>query len=408
MGSAGLYAFPSDLADEGPEAVARACADLGTDTLVLALAYHRARDVVPHAGAKPRLRYREDGIFVRPHPGRWSGVRLRPTVGPPGEVAAVATLLAADDRPVVEAWTVFCHNTSLGELHPEVASRTCFGDRILSNLCPAQPDVAAYACALAGEVSALGLDVVAEALSAQTFGHGHHHERSFAPLDDLDQALLGLCFCDRCAARAAAAGADPERLAGAARRRVERGFAGEPGGSATPDTLAGAVGEDVLTLLAARQDAVTELAAAVAAVVHGNERRLSFMDLTGAVLGYDDGAPTGGLAADQAWRLAIEPAAVARVVDSYTVLGYARDPERLAADVASVRTRLAGTPLHVILRPGYPDTQSAEHLADKVRAAREGGAARVDFYTYGMSDVSVLERIPGALAAGGPRHATQV
>lgn len=406
-GPAGLYAFPSDLADEGTGAVVRACMALGTDTLVLALAYHQARDVVPHAGDKPRLRYRKDGIFVRLTPARWSGVRLQPTIGPPDDVAAVAALLAADERPAVEAWTVFCHNTSLGEQHPEVASLTCFGDRILSNLCPAQPDVVAYARALAGEVSNLGLDVVAEALSAQTFGHGHHHERSFAPLDDLDQSLLSLCFCDRCAARAAAAGADPERLADAARRRVQRGFAGEPGGPASPDTLATAVGADVLSLLTARAEAVTELAAAVADVVHGNGRRLSFMDLTGAVLGYDDGTPSGPLAADQAWRLGIEPTAVARVVDSYTVLGYTRDPERLTADVASVGTRLAGTALHAILRPGHPDTHSADHLADKVRAAHEGGAARVDFYTYGMSDASVLARIPGALGKSGLRHAPE-
>lgn len=404
--SAGLYAFPSDLADEGVGPVLRACTELGTDTLVLAVAYHQARDLVPHAGDKPRIRYRKDSIFLQPTPELWSGVRLRPALGPADEVAAVDALLAAQHRPTVEAWTVFCHNTGLGEQHPEAASVTCFGDRILSNLCPSQPDVVAYARALAGEAASRGLDVVAEALSAQTFGHGHHHERSFISLDDLDQALLGLCFCTRCTDRAAGAGADPERLADAARRRLQRAFAGEPGGPASPDALAAAVGADVLTLLAARQDSVTELASAVAEVVHGQGRRLSFMDLTGAVLGYDDGAPTGPFAADQAWRLAIDPGAVAPLVDSYTVLGYVRDPERLAADVASVHERMAGTPQHVILRPGHPDTRSAGHLADKIRAARDGGAARVDFYTYGMSDHSVLARIPGALEAGGRRGAT--
>lgn len=398
---AGLYAFPSDLADEGVAAVCRAAAALGTDTLVLALAYHRARDVVPHPGDKPRVRYRDDAVFLRPDPARWSGARLAPAAGPAGELAAVGELLAWDERPAVEAWTVFCHNTTLGERHPDVASRTCFGDRLLSNLCPAHPDVVTYACTLADEVSGLGLDVVAEALSAQTFAHGHHHERSFAPLDDLDQALLGLCFCTACCDAAAGAGADPDRLADRVRRRVQRGFAGEPGGPATPERLAEAVGADVTALLAARRSAVTSLAAAVAGVVHRNGRRLSFMDLTGAVLGYDDGSPAGPPAAEQAWRLGIEPGDVAPLVDSYTVLGYVRDPGRLADDVAACRDRLGGVPLHVILRPGHPDTGSAEHLTDKVTAALAHGGDRVDFYNYGMSDRGVLARIPRALGAAG-------
>ncbi len=396
MPTAGLYAFPSDLVDEGPAQVARAAADLGADALVLALAYHQARDLVPHAGDKPVVRYRDDAVFVAASRW-WEGLRLRPQEGPDLERAAVAELLALADRPAVEAWTVFCHNTSLGRAVTDVASRTCFGDRLYSNLCPANPDVVAYACALASAVVAQGVDVVAEALSAQTFAHGHHHERSFTPLGDLDEAILGLCFCDACSARAQGRGADVPRLAHAAQAHLRLAFAGRIGGPASPEALADALGPDVLTLMDCRRDAVTGLAAAVTAVVRSGGRRLSYMDLTGAVLGYADGLPTGAEAGSQAWRLSIDPAAVGSVVDSYTVLGYASDPERLAADVASVRAAVGPLPLTVILRPGWPDTTSPAHLADKVAAAREGGADRVDFYNYGMYDAAVLARIPGAL-----------
>jgi len=121
------------------------------------------------------------------------------------------------------------------------------------------------------------------------------------------------------------------------------------------------------------------------------------MDLTGAVLGYSDGNPTGAPAAEQAWRLAIDPATTTAECDSYSILGYASDVGRLESDVASYSDQIADTPLRVILRPGFPDTDSAEHLAQKVDACFRGGADHVDFYNYGMYDDYVLDRIPQAL-----------
>lgn len=392
-----LYTFPSDLVDDGIDRVLEWSGRLGMDTLTIALAYHQARDVVPHAGNKPRIRYRRDGVFFMPDRAIWSGSRLVPSVQSADEIAAVDALLASEPRPNLESWTVFLHNTGLGEAHPDVTTKTCFGDRILSNLCPSHPDVVSYATRLADDISARGVDIVAEALSAQTFAHGHHHERSFTPVSDGDAALLALCFCEHCMAPMNAEGGDGERLGARARERVQRTFAGAEGLPATPDALAEVVGGDLFALLRSREAAVTTLATNVARVVGSNRRRLSFMDLTGAVLGYGDGMPSGAPAADQAWRLAIVPEAVGSHADSYSILGYTRDPERLASDVASYREVLGSTPLRVILRPGQPDTDSAEHLAAKVSACLEAGADQVDFYNYGMYDESVLSRIPIAI-----------
>ncbi len=396
---ASMYAWPSDLVDEGVEGVIAAVRDQGINAISLAASYHQARDVVPHAGPKPRLRYRDDAVFVPLDEDRWQNVQLRPEPGPPAEVDALVALLRRPDRPTIEGWTVMLHQTSLGSQHPELTSLTCFGDRIRSNLCPAQPDVVAYAVALAGQVAVHGLDVVAEALSAQTFGHGHHHERSFAPVSLGDEALLGLCFCNACSSRAAARGADAERLAASVAVRVQRAYGGAPPIPADPDALSDAVGEDLTPLVRGRMGAVTELSGAVAREVHAHGQRLSFMDLTGAVLGYGTGAPTGPPAADQSWQLSIDLGAVAPLVDSVTVLGYASDVERLRLDVASAVAAAGPTPVRVILRPGHPDTVSAEHLIRKVAASREAGAAQVDFYAYGMLDRSVLDRIGPALRA---------
>lgn len=389
-----LYLFPSDLVDEGIDTVRARAERLGCVPAV-AIAYHQARDVVPHAGRKPRLRYRRDGVFFRAGDG-WPSTALTPPEQDAEERAAVAELRrsVADD---LEAWTVFLHNTTLGQRAPEVVGRTCFGDPLLSNLCPSQPLVRDYALQLAAAVADEGFDVIAEALSAQTFGHGHHHERTFTPLGAGEQALLGICFCDACRALGTAADVDVDALAEACRRHLQRAFAAETAIPATREALADAVGADVLLHSDAGARAVTSLAAEVAHVVRGRGRLLSFMDLTGAVLGYDDGAPEGPPAADQGWRLRIDPPAVAPAVDSYSILGYVRDAERLHDDVASYRTRVGNTPLRVILRPGFPDARSQRELAAHVEAATAAGAAQVDFYNYGMYDDAVLDRIPGAL-----------
>jgi hypothetical protein len=396
MAGAALYLFPSDLVDEGIETVLSTLRRWDA-TPALALAYHQARDVVPHAGDKPRLRYRRDGVFFEPG-ADWPSPALTPPVQSEDERATVAAFRDAVGDDLLEAWTVFLHNTTLGERDPSATGLTCFGDRILSNLCPSQASVRAYALRLARAVADEGFDVIAEALSAQTFGHGHHHERSFTPLGAGEHALLGVCFCDACRALGERAGVDADALAERLRLHLQRAFADESSIPATREALAGAVGEAVLTHIDAGTAAVTTLAAETADVVRAAGRRLSYMDLTGAVLGYDDGVPTGPDAADQAWRLRIDPAAVAPVVDSYSILGYVRDPQRLHDDVASYRRRLGSTPLRVILRPGFPDARSGGELAAHVEAARAAGADQVDFYNYGMYDHAILDRIPAALA----------
>jgi hypothetical protein len=105
----------------------------------------------------------------------------------------------------------------------------------------------------------------------------------------------------------------------------------------------------------------------------------------------------GSLACSDTWQIGVDPAAVGAVVPGYAMLGYARDPARLAADVAAYRALLgSGCELRVTLRPGLPDTPSAASLPDKLHAAAPADA--VDFYNYGMYPFSVLDRIRHALS----------
>jgi hypothetical protein len=345
---------------------------------------------------------RRDGVHFAPPSELFRGLRLVPPLQPDAGDGLFATLreLTAQRGMRLHGWTLFLHNTTLGLAHPDVTQQNCFGDRAApADLCPSHPDVRAYADALARSVARQGVDtVVAESLHFGYFRHGYHHDRSFVDLGPVEEFLLGLCFCPQCRARAEAAGADAEAACAAAERTVSRVLDGDAPlpGELSPDNLRACAGEAVARYAAAREETVTSLAASIAQTVAAEGARLVFLDVTGALKGYADGCPVGSLASAEAWRLGVNPAAIGAVVPGYAMLGYARDPARLAADVAAYRALLGDRcELRVTLRPGLPDTPSAASLTDKVHAAASADA--VDFYNYGMYPFQVLNRIPQAI-----------
>ena len=385
-----IYAHPEDLRAEGTLKVLDRVLGYGVSGLTIAAAYHQARDVTPHGPSRVILR--QDGVHFTPPGELFDGLRLAPPLqrGAGDGLLAELRELTADRGARLQGWTVFLHNTTLGLAYPDVTQENCFGDRAApADLCPSHPDVRAYAIALARSVARQGVDsVVAESLHFGFFGHGYHHERCFVELGPVEDFLLGLCFCPHCRDRAGAGGADAEAARAAAARIVGAvldGAAPSSGELTADPAIAGYV--------QARIQTVTTLVAEVAEAVAGEGSRLVFLDLNGAIKGYADGLPSGALACADAWRTGVDPVAVGAAVPGYAVLGYARDPVRLRADVAAYRAALPGAcQLRVTLRPGHPDTPSAANLAGKVRATEA-----VDFYTYGLFPFPVLDRIRVAL-----------
>lgn len=381
MTESSVYTFVEDVRGEGAERVLDRVLGHGCTGLTVAAAYHQARDVTPHGAS--RVTFRRDGIHF---PSGDLFGRLVPPPQPGAEEDPLRGLrtLTRDRGAALHAWGVFCHNTTLGLEHPDVTQENCFGDRAApADLCPSHPDVRAYAVALARTLARYGVDaVVAESLHFGLFGHGYHHERSFVELGPLAEYALGLCFCAHCRR---IEGADAARAA--AVRLVEEALDGTPRPEEEGPPTA------IVEFSLARRGTVTTLAAQVAEAVADEGSRLIFIDLTGAVKGYADGLPTGGLAASDAWRIGVDPAAVGSVVPGYAVLAYAREAARVAADLDAYRAALGpDRELRAVLRPGPPDTASAGHLEDKVKASAATADA-VDFYAYGLAPFHVLDRI---------------
>ncbi|MFE7637392.1 hypothetical protein ACFU7Z_25475 [Kitasatospora sp. NPDC057518] len=384
-----VLAFATDLLDEGADTFFGNLTDrAGVGGVTLASVYHEARDVFPH---NPRrvVRYLEPGAaYFRPDPAAWRGRRLAPapsTAIGDRDPFAEAGEEARHRGLKLHAWTVFCHNDRLGFAHPDCAPANAFGDRHLTELCPANPEVREYALTLVAELARYGVDAVrAESLHFHGLRHGYHHERYFEELGPTAEALLGVCFCPHCRAAATAAGVPAEEVAEAVRAELRHRLADESAAARPADLSALADGA-----LAAYVDAsaatVTALAADLSEQARRHGMRLSFMD---------GGGPGTG------WLAGIDLPALAGAADQIETLGYAKTPE-------AVREKLAAFALHgvhpksmaVILRPMSSDCDGPENLAAKIATLRELGVPEVEFYHYGLMRLSSLDRIGAALSA---------
>jgi len=381
----------------------------GLSGVTMAAAYHHGRDIFPH-NPKRKVRFLEGGaVFFQPDPSRYSGRVLQPIVSDlvhdQGDVLARLCSTAAGRSMGVRAWTVFLHNYSLGEAHPECASRNVFGDAHLTDLCPSNPEVRGYAAALAADIASKGVDaVVAESLHFHGLEHGFHHERYFIELGALGRYLLGLCFCEHCLAAARERGVDVDRLQGETRRELERRFAAPPAAEppeldrATVEAFAGGELGGFLTTRAWTVASLVSECAQAATVAGGVP--LVFIDLSGAVKGYATGRPQGDAAPSIAWQFGIDIGMIAESCGRVEAIGYAADPDRLRLDLEAYRS-LIGDPeiagVSVILRPMAPDCDSVENLARKLQVARDAGVGEVGFYHYGFMRLESLDLIRSAL-----------
>src|SRR5258707_9053851 len=94
----------------------------GLGGITMAAAYHHGRDIFPHNPAR-KVHFLEGGtVFFQPDPNRYRSLLLKPKVSVLARDSDVLEDLcaAASARSLrARAWTVYLHNYTLGEAHPE-------------------------------------------------------------------------------------------------------------------------------------------------------------------------------------------------------------------------------------------------------------------------------------------------
>lgn len=377
----------------GPAALcARLAGDLGVGGVTVAASYHAAQDFRPRNPAS-RVAYLPAGAHYFPPDERlYAGSPIKPWC-PDGyaEPDLMAALRAETSRRgmALTAWTVFGFNERVGRAQPELTQMNAYGDRYLADLCPAQPGFAAYARAVAADVTRYQPDwLLAESLHYHPLREG----RRFLVLGSWPQVALGLCFCPACERAAVRNGVDVAGLRRWARATADAAFAGTAGpaaGPVDPAAVAGVLDGELAAFLSVRAGIVAALAAAVGEVVREAGARFCFMDQAGA-----GELLSGGTAAGDAWRYGVDLARVGPACDGYQVLGYAPEPAQVGAAIGAYRDALPpSVTIRTALRPSWPDCQSTANLAAKITAATGQGAQGIDFYHYGLVPDDALERV---------------
>jgi hypothetical protein len=385
-----IYAYAWDIEERGVPAFLDEVQALGLNTVTLAGAYHAGKFLRPH-GWQGKVYFPEDGtVYFKPAMAQYGVLKPQENSG----VARRDVFRALTDVGIpVNAWMVLLHNSRLGMLHPELCTENAFGDRYINSLCVSAPEARRFAVALCKDVTdsypVMGVSI--ESPGFAPYVHGYHHEFALNRSNRWLDSQLGLCFCKHCLSGAHAAGIQAEAL----RVRVKGDIDGYLAGDLDfPDDMAEAFwvadtrsDGDLAAFLAWRCTVVTSLVAEIRAAVR--------KDAAVAVIP-SVARPTGG-----AWYEGSDLRALADAAGIIEACFYERSPDRVAADAWDVKRRLRGAGhIRGILRPDFPDLQSAGEVVAAVGALRAESIEDIAFYNYGHLRGRSLDRIGRAMTVG--------
>jgi hypothetical protein len=387
----GLYTYAWDLADEGLEVALGRIRPTGINTITLAASYHAGKFVRPH-GVSGKVYFPKDGtVYFQARPERYG--QIKPLINP---LVAEFDAFTELEKQVPDldrvAWVVCCHNTPLGQLHPDLTARNAFGDPYPYSLCPAHPAVRDYVVNLCADLADRH-DLAGIALETPgwlPYDHGFHHEFALLPLDRFAKTLLALCFAETTRHAAHAAGIDAERLQAKTRALLERYLEVDlavPDALATEWWLAEVVSDpEFAAFLHWRCRVVADLVAAVKAALPATTRL--------AVI------PTVQRPPSACWLEGSDFSLLAGAADALEVPAYQPSAEDAFLSAWHVRERAGpDATLNFILRPSFPDLGNGAETVAAARRLKEVGMAGLAFYNYGHLRLASLERIKAALAA---------
>ena len=386
-----IWAYPWDLHDLGPAAALASITAAGANCVSLATSYHAGRFLQP-GNPRRRTYFPEDGtVYYRPDPGRWSDAEIVPRAAAAVESEGdmLAGLIAAREAggPAVSCWTVCLHNTRLGMAHPGHVLRDAFGDPAVYGLCPSSEAARDYVAGMVAEITHRHHPdrIELESPDFMGFAHGFHHEKDGLGLLAEETFLLGVCFCDHCAARASTAGID----ARAARREVathlQAAFERElPAARFSDFPDAGLAAFDRLPALADylrwRTRSVTSLIARIRDAAHPDTQILL-------------------IDSEASWQGGVDRKEAAAACDGLLYCAYFTPAEKVQGEIGAARGALEpGATLIAGFQMFHPEVADADDQIARAKAA----APHVDglnFYNLGLVPRARLDWMRRAIAA---------
>ncbi|NLV73468.1 MAG: hypothetical protein GXY52_02115 [Chloroflexi bacterium] len=363
-GYTALWSYAWDLMAGGVDITLERIATTGVKGVSLATSYHAGMVMLPH-NPQQKVRFLEDGsLYFRPDPQLFGQLEIQPRVSALTEqFDPLEDICFGAKRQGLEvtSWTVCCHNSYLGSLHPELTIHNAFGDPYLFALCPSQPAVQAYLEALLANLSQYPLRTLQlESYDYMGFYHGYHHEKVQLELGAAAAMLMGICFCDACRQAATERGMDPVALQEAVAAWLVHSFESEVDdpSEATHEVL-GALVPGMAAYLAMRDELTIK---SLKGLIAASSVPLNLLGVKPQVL-----------------------TAVQGQIAEITTCAYVGSAEEVTQATSAAR-KLAGDTheVGVGLEISPKFTPTAANMAEKVSAARQAGADNLYFYNYGL------------------------
>ena len=361
------------------EPAAKVITDLKSNGLTginLALNYHASRDFLLRQG--PQLEYLSDGFhYYKVDKSNYESGAITPSDFdqlPSNQLLENVLAEASKQDFEVNAWAVYMHNSAIGMTNPETTVTNVFGNKFLSELCPANKSVQVYAIGMTKDLASRGVkSIMAESLHFHGARHGEHHERFFMELSPVTEFLYSLCFCKDCKGNFAG---DADALVDKVKSKLQIVFDEKDpwlGKVLSKDLVAEIVGSEILDYLTTRERAVAELYQKVVSVAHDFGVKFKFEDQSPLL------DTNSAKTLDRSWEIGIDNLKISKIVDTYEPLIYRATPEGVAA-LANSYLKDVSAPVSAILRPTFPDCTEEQNLIAKVKALRELGINEIDFY----------------------------
>lgn len=387
----GMFAYPWDALQVGPERLLDDVAEMGITQLYVSACYHSGDFIAPRWKSAV-AHSAEANVAHLPLPAD----TFRDLAARPGRIALENPGLFDELKTAGEArgielvgWTIALHNSSLAETHPDAAIENCFGDRLPHGLCPANPRVRQYAVDMVAGLGRTGHfgRLLVESLSYLLQGHGHPHELWGVRLDPATRLLTSLCFCPSCLAAGRQAGVDGTSLRQRLARRLSQQWQSPFLVTRRPDE-----GLEVAHLLASdpelhawvtmRCDVVTDL---VRDCTSAASRTSMQLEVCGAVWGRP---------AASNWMEGIDIGRTADIADRFLLEAYYETSAELARDLDLLAGLMRPDQLAVAM-PLWSTLHASRGVFDeKMDLLRDAGVSSIVFYNYSTAPEPILRWLP--------------
>ncbi|MBB14067.1 hypothetical protein CMK22_02290 [Candidatus Poribacteria bacterium] len=378
MSHRAIWIYPWDLADEGVESViSYLVKDIGINAIALATAYHSVEHLRPRSTSGKFYRSSQASLYFEPDLSFFSGTKLRPYVNPfikgnPILQRFVEACHKYEAKP--ESWTVFLHNSYLATKNPDCAQRNVYGDIIPYALCPANPDVRAYAIGLSRNLAAIGIQIIElESLNYMGFGHSHYHSKFGIDFGDA-QSLFSFCLCQNCRKKGEDSNIDVDRMASQIQDELDDIFQTGKTSNNLEQYLEKIEGLE--KFIQVRQNVVSSLLQEIRDAV---DTELNFILMGDRV--------TSGLA----------PETISQISDKVEILAYTSSASQMVDMIHGKYQEISSQEKLVVGYSVYgSSTPNAETLHNNVQAAIDIGVRHFSFYNYGIMPPQNLDWVKKA------------